>query len=152
MTDPYGEQHSGLEIAVIGMALRVPGAVTVETFWDNLRNGVESITRFTPDELRAAGVPEELIADPKYVPAAGVIDDHDLFDAAFFGYPPREAEVMDPQHRAFLECAWEAVEAAGIDPSRTRQRVGVFAGAGMSAYLLRNLGSASGATTSRIHR
>ena len=90
--------------------------------------GVESITFFTDEELLAAGVDPELVADPDYVKAKGMLGDVDLFDAAFFGLNPREAELMDPQHRLFLECAWEALEHAGYDPTRYPGPVGRLRG------------------------
>ncbi|HEY0172382.1 MAG TPA: amino acid adenylation domain-containing protein [Pyrinomonadaceae bacterium] len=126
---------AGAEVAVVGMAGRFPGARTVEQFWQNLRDGVESVTFFSDEELLASGVDPELLAHPNYVKAGVVLDDIDKFDAMFFGYNPREAEAMDPQHRLFLECAWEAIERAGYDPGRTGGPVGVFAGAGPNAYL-----------------
>ncbi|MET0622970.1 MAG: amino acid adenylation domain-containing protein [Pyrinomonadaceae bacterium] len=126
---------AGAEVAVVGMAGRFPGARTVEQFWQNLRDGVESVTFFSDDELLAAGVDPEVIAHPNYVKAGVLLDDIDKFDAMFFGYNPREAEAMDPQHRLFLECAWEAIERAGYDPERTGGPVGVFAGAGPNSYL-----------------
>ena len=107
---------------------RFPGRGDVGELWSNLRAGVETITFFTDDELRAAGVPEAQFADPSYVRARGVLDDADRFDAGFFGYSPREAELIDPQQRLFLECAWEALEHAGYDPERYAGPVGVFAG------------------------
>ncbi|RSS99831.1 hypothetical protein E2C00_35485, partial [Streptomyces sp. WAC05374] len=103
-------------VAVVGMACRLPGAPDIDTFWRNLRDGVESIRHFTLDELRAAGLPEELITDPDYVPAKGYVEGADLFDAAFFDYMPSEAELMGPQHRLFLETAWQALEHSGIVP------------------------------------
>lgn len=126
-------------IAIVGMAVRFPGADSVEAFWRNLRDGVESVTFFSDDELRAAGVEPATLADPRYVKANGVLRGADEFDAAFFGLTPREAEAMDPQHRVFLEVAWEALERAGYDSTRVAGRVGVFAGAGMSTYLVKNL-------------
>ena len=126
-------------VAVIGMAARFPGAPDVRTFWENLRNGVESVTFFSDEELRRAGVDEVLLQDPNYVKAAAVLDDIASFDAAFFEIRDREAEIMDPQHRLFLECAWEAFEDAGYCPSNSRGAVGVYAGAGLSTYLLYNL-------------
>ena len=93
---------------------------TVEELWSNLVNGVESIRRFSADELIAMGVEPDTIAAPGYVPAAGVLANVKAFDAAFFGYSPREAELMDPQHRIFLECAWEALEDAAIVPESHR--------------------------------
>ncbi|HET7460395.1 MAG TPA: beta-ketoacyl synthase N-terminal-like domain-containing protein [Longimicrobium sp.] len=127
---------TGLEIAVVGMAGRFPGAPGVDALWANLRAGVESIRRFTDQELIAAGVPESLRTDPAYVPAEGALAEVDRFDAAFFGFTPREAEVTDPQHRLFLEVAWEALEHAGYDSARVPGRVGVYAGTGMSSYYL----------------
>ncbi len=126
-------------IAIIGMAGRFPGAGDLRDFWQNLRDGVESIARFSEDQLRRAGVDPALIRDPNYVPARGILDDVELFDAAFFGINPREAEVLDPQHRLFLESAWEALEDAGYDPDRQNCPAGVFAGTTMSTYLLSNL-------------
>src|SRR6185436_7963768 len=126
-------------IAIIGMAGRFPGAGDVERFWHNLVAGVESVTFFSETELRAAGVEPALLADPAYVRARAVIDGAEIFDAGLFGLSPREAEVIDPQHRLLLECAWEALEHAGHDPRRFPGPVGVFAGAGINTYLLSNL-------------
>jgi acyl transferase domain-containing protein/surfactin synthase thioesterase subunit/acyl carrier protein len=112
------------------MACRFPGAADPEAFWRNVRDGVESITFFTDAELVAAGVDPAALAQPNYVKAAPVLNDVDRFDAAFFGYAPREAAITDPQHRLFLEVAWEAFEAAGYDPETCPGTVGVFAGAG----------------------
>ncbi len=122
-------------IAVIGLAGRFPGADGVEQLWANLCAGVSSIARFSAAELAAAGVDPALARDPRYVPAAGAIDGVELFDAGFFGYSPREAEILDPQQRVFLECAWEALENAGYDSARTPGPVGVFAGLGFNLYL-----------------
>ncbi|MES1244612.1 MAG: SDR family NAD(P)-dependent oxidoreductase, partial [Acidobacteriota bacterium] len=121
------------------MSGRFPGAPSVERFWENLASGVESIAFFSDEELLASGVEPALLADPAYVRARGIVEGAELFDAAFFGFNPREAEVLDPQHRMFLECAWEALENAGHDPRRFPGPVGVFAGAGMNTYLLSNL-------------
>jgi acyl transferase domain-containing protein/NAD(P)-dependent dehydrogenase (short-subunit alcohol dehydrogenase family)/acyl carrier protein len=125
------------DVAIVGMAGRFPGAGSVEELWANLAGGVESVTFFSDEELLAAGVEPELLADPEYVRAGAILDDVDLFDAPLFGYSPREAEVMDPQHRIFLECAWEALERAGYDPSAYPGAIGVFAGSNLSTYLLR---------------
>ncbi|MEO6191568.1 MAG: amino acid adenylation domain-containing protein, partial [Thermoanaerobaculia bacterium] len=127
-------------IAIIGMAGRFPGAGSVEELWRNLTGGVESISFFSDDELRVAGVAEADLANPRYVRARGVVDGADRFDAPFFGYSPREAEVVDPQQRLFLECAWEAFEDAGHEPASFPGDVGVFAGAGMNTYILNFLG------------
>jgi amino acid adenylation domain-containing protein len=126
-------------IAIIGMAGRFPGATTVAEFWANLVAGVESVSRFTDDELLAAGVPPELLAEPNYVRAKGILQDIELFDAEFFGVVPKDAEVMDPQHRLFLEAAWQALEQAGYAGTRLDSLVGVFAGAYIDTYLLANL-------------
>jgi phthiocerol/phenolphthiocerol synthesis type-I polyketide synthase E len=130
------EHGTGLEIAIIGMAGRFPGAGDVEEFWRNLRDGVESLTVFTREELKRAGVSPELIRSPRFVPVARLVPDFDLFDAAFFGVSPREAEIIDPQQRMFLECCWTALEDAGQDPERCGGAVGVFAGARLSTYIM----------------
>src|SRR5262245_22893806 len=123
-------------VAIIGMAGRCPGARSLLEFWQNLRDGVESITVFTDDELRAAGVSPALLERADYVKARGVVSDVEMFDAEFFGFNPTEASILDPQQRFFMECAWEALEDAGYDPAAYDGLVGVFAGAGMSGYLL----------------
>ncbi|KPL00355.1 MAG: hypothetical protein AMK75_05635, partial [Planctomycetes bacterium SM23_65] len=130
---------TGREIAVIGMAGRFPGANSIEAFWENLRNGVESITQFSDSEVRCSILNPGESEDPDYVRAGGVLDGVELFDASFFGLSAREAEVTDPQHRLFLECAWEALESAGHDPGQHDGPVGVFAGAALGSYLLDNL-------------
>src|SRR5215216_107214 len=132
-------EPTGAEIAIVGMAGRFPGAASVDALWENLRAGVESISRFTPDELRAAGVDDETLADPAFVPAFGHLSNAAHFDAPFFGFTPREAETTDPQQRAFLEVAWEAMEHAGYGPGTCNVPVGVYAGMGPSGYLLFNL-------------
>ena len=123
-------------IAIIGLAGRFPGAPNVQAFWDNLAAGVESITRFAPGELE---LPPPAGSGEAFVPARGIVADVDQFDAGFFGYQAREAELLDPQHRIFLECAWEAVENAGYDLERYAGSVGVWAGSGINSYLLYNL-------------
>jgi acyl transferase domain-containing protein len=130
---------NGFDIAIIGMAGRFPGARNLAEFWHNLRHGVESITYFSDAELAAAGVAPALLSDPRYVKAWGVLADVEWFDAAFFGFSPREAELMDPQRRLFLECAWEALEDAGYDAEQYRGSIGVYGGASMNTYLLHNL-------------
>ena len=132
-------EPTGAEIAVIGMAGRFPGAPSVAALWDNLAAGVESVRAFTESELRAAGVDDATLADPAYVRAGGWLEGADLFDAPFFHFTPREAETTDPQHRVFLECAWEALEDAGYAPRKFTGPVGVYAGMAPSAYLLENL-------------
>ncbi|MBH8571744.1 SDR family NAD(P)-dependent oxidoreductase [Nostocaceae cyanobacterium CENA369] len=122
-------------VAIIGMAGRFPGAISIESFWQNLQDGVESLSLFTDEELIAAGVPGALVNDSNYVKVGGVLEDIDLFDAAFFDLNPKEAEVTDPQHRLFLECAWSALENAGYDSTKCESRIGVYAGASLNNYL-----------------
>src|SRR5512139_2563001 len=127
------------DIALIGMAGRFPGSRNLEQFWENLRTGTESISFFSEEELRASGVNPALIANPNYVRAKGMLEDVELFDASFFGYSPREAELIDPQQRVFLECAREALDHAGYDTLRYERPIGLFAGSSISSYLLVNL-------------
>src|ERR1051325_4102068 len=126
-------------IAVIGMSGRFPGAKTIEEYWLNLRNGVESVSFFSDEELKVSGVDPALLSHPNYVKAKAIIEDFDWFDAEFFGLNPREAELTDPQQRLFLECAWEALENAAYDPYKYKGPIGIYAGAGMNTYLLINL-------------
>ncbi len=126
-------------IAIVGLAGRFPGAPDINRFWDNLRNGQECLTFFTDDELQSAGVDPAVFNRPNYVRSKGLLDDIEQFDAAFFGFNPREAEIIDPQHRVFLECAWTALEHAGYDPHTFDGAIGVYAGATMNTYLLMNL-------------
>src|SRR5579872_7459001 len=126
-------------IAIVGMAGRFPGARNVSEFWKNLRDGRESIRDRSDDELRAAGATVEDLANPAYVKRASILEDVDLFDASFFGFSPRDASIMDPQHRHFLECAWEALEDAAHPPQSFEGAIGVFAGSGLNSYLIHNL-------------
>ena len=121
-------------VAIVGMGARFPGAANVQEFWRNLAQGVESLSHFSDDELK--DVDAALIADPNYVKARPVLRDVDLFDADFFGYSPREARLMDPQLRLFLETCWEALEASGYAVDEREAKVGVFAGSNISTYLL----------------
>ena len=127
------------QIAVVGMAARMPGAETLADFWRNLRDGVESVRRFTEAELRDAGESPASLADPDYVPARPVLANVDQFDAGFFGLSPQDASIMDPQHRLFLEVGWEALEHAGHDPARFDGSIGVFATCGMNTYMMFHL-------------
>ncbi len=122
-------------IAIIGMAGRFPGAKNIESFWQNLREGIESISFFTDEELIAAGITPTLLSDSNYVKTGSVLENIDLFDASFFEINPKDAESTDPQHRLFLECAWEALESAGYDSQRCESRIGVYAGASLNNYL-----------------
>ncbi len=134
------EQDSG-RIAIVGMAVRVPGADRdLDRFWQDAAAGVESISFFTRDELLAWGVPAELADRPDFVPARGVVDGADRFDHRLFSYSPQDAALMDPQQRVLLECAWSALEHAGHAPVGVDgNRTAVFAGTGMNVYLLDNL-------------
>ncbi|MGX1788605.1 amino acid adenylation domain-containing protein [Bosea sp. NPDC055332] len=134
MIDPLPERA----IAIIGLAGRFPGAANIGRFWQNLLDGVESITRFAPAELEDS-FDAATRALPNFVSARPVLDSADQFDAPFFGMLPREAALTDPQQRLLLECAWEALEDAGYDPAAPGQCIGVFAGATSSTYLLQNL-------------
>jgi phthiocerol/phenolphthiocerol synthesis type-I polyketide synthase E len=122
-------------IAIVGMAGRFPGANNVEELWTNLAHGVESIAILTQEEMRSAGIPETISKLPGYVNAAPLLDGVDLFDAQFFGFSARDAALTDPQHRLFLETAWQALEDAGYDPARFPGAIGVFGGCELSSYL-----------------
>ncbi|HXQ70499.1 MAG TPA: type I polyketide synthase, partial [Pyrinomonadaceae bacterium] len=126
-------------IAIIGMAGRFPGANNIAEYWSNLRDGVESIKFFSDEELQKAGVEASRLSSPNFIKAKGAIENGDMFDAAFFGFTPREAEIMDPQHRLFMECVWTALEDAGYDPETYKGAIGLYGGEGMNSYLLLNL-------------
>ncbi len=128
-----------VDIAIVGMAGRFPGAASVDQFWANLRDGVESIRRLGDEELEAAGVSRATLNDPDYVRACPVLEDVDKFDAAFFGLSARDASIMDPAHRIFLEVAWQAFEHAGYTALPEEGVVGVFAAAGAPLYMIENL-------------
>ncbi|AHB47828.1 polyketide synthase [Hyphomicrobium nitrativorans NL23] len=134
-----GSSVSQSDIAIIGMALRVPGANSVEEYWQNLRGGVESIETRTPEQLIEAGENPEKIRHKNYVPRTAALSGFAEFDAEFFGFSPKEAAIMDPQHRQFLECAWEALEDSTRPPARINGPVGVFAGCGMGSYFYFNV-------------
>ncbi|HLL45372.1 MAG TPA: amino acid adenylation domain-containing protein, partial [Longimicrobiaceae bacterium] len=135
---PGGEDGGeyGMAVAVVGMSGRFPGARSLDEFWRNLRQGVDGITRFGDEELLAAGVAPAQLRDPRYVRARGVLADVEMFEPGFFGLSPREATILDPQQRLFLECAWEALETAGYDPEAYGGRIGVFSGADLNRYQL----------------
>jgi acyl transferase domain-containing protein/thioesterase domain-containing protein len=120
--------QTGLEIAVIGIAGKFPGANDINCFWENLKNGVESVTFFSDHQLLEAGVDPGLIRQPNYIKAKGYIEDIQYFDSYFFNYTPNEAEVMDPQVRLFHQCAWHALEDAGYDPDSYKGLIGLYAG------------------------
>jgi len=133
------ESINELDIAVIGMSCRVPGADNIERFWQNLCQGVESINLLSDAALNQAGVDSKLINDPNYVPASADIQDIEFFDAEFFGYSRREAEIMDPQQRLFLQAAWQALEHAGYHSANYDGAIGVYASAGMNQYYAQNI-------------
>ena len=126
-------------IAIIGRAGRFPAARNVAEYWDMLHSGRRAAVKLTEADLLAAGVARKMLADPAYVREVGILPDMECFDAGFFGFSPREASILDPQHRHFLETAWEAFEDAGHMPETFDGRIGVYAGSGMQAYLPFNL-------------
>ncbi|ALF53427.1 beta-ketoacyl synthase [Nostoc piscinale CENA21] len=132
-------EFNNSEIAIIAVAGRFPGAKDIESFWHNLREGVESISWLTDEELINSSVSVDLLSNPSYVKASGVLEDIELFDANFFAYSAKEAELIDPQQRLFLELAWEAVEKAGYDPQTYNGLIGVYGGVGMNRYFLNNI-------------
>jgi acyl transferase domain-containing protein/thioesterase domain-containing protein len=127
------------DIAIVGMAVRFPGARDLDAYWNLIQSGENAFTRLTDDQLKAAGVSAELRHHQHYMPVAGLLEDVEGFDSDFFGIGPRDAALMDPQHRHFLECCWEALENAGHVPSRFDGSIGVYAGSGMNGYLVNNL-------------
>ncbi len=122
-------------VAVIGMSGRFPKARNLEEFWRNLRDGVECISFFSDEQRIEAGADPQLLREPSFVNAGAVLEEMDLFDASFFGISARDAEIMDPQHRLFLECAAHSLEDAGYDPGTYPGLIGVFAGESMSSYV-----------------
>jgi acyl transferase domain-containing protein/acyl carrier protein len=133
------EQTVNLDIAIVGMSGCFPGAQNIDMFWHNLRNGVESISFFENNELADLNLEEGILNDPNYVKAAPILKDIEYFDAGFFGCSPREAEVMDPQHRLFMESAWSALENAGYDPETYEGLIGVYGGVGTNTYFFNNI-------------
>ena len=125
-------------VAIIGMAGRFPGAPNVGTFWSNILEGIESIRHFKPGDVEDS-FDEATRARPEYVRARAILGDPDLFDAGFFGIHRRDAELIDPQQRIFLECCWEALEDAGYDPATYPGVIGVYAGCSINSYFLRNV-------------
>ncbi|MEY2467235.1 MAG: phthiocerol/phenolphthiocerol synthesis type-I polyketide synthase, partial [Verrucomicrobiota bacterium] len=134
--NPADQQRES--IAIIGMAGRFPKAKDIAAFWDNIRSARECISFFKEEELSTMGI-EFPRPDSRAVKARGVLENADMFDAALFGINPREAEVMDPQQRLFLECAWEALENAGYDSEREERLIGVFGGTSLNTYFINTL-------------
>ena len=129
----------GMNIAVVGMSVRYPKSPSLKDYWENLRDGVECVSFFSKDELAEEGVDQEMLDDPDYVRAKGILDNYKDFDAHFFEITPREAQITDPQHRIFLECCWEALEHAGYAPGKYKKPIGVYGGAGNNHYFRDNI-------------
>ena len=119
------------DIAIVGMAAHLPGSDTLEGYWANLRDGIECIRHYTPEEMLAAGESPDRLYDRNYVAAAAPLEGFERFDGDFFGFGPKESAILDPQHRQFLEVAWEALENAGHPPERFKGAIGVYAGCGI---------------------
>ena len=130
---------SETDVAIVGMAAHLPGSDTVAAYWDNLRHGIESIRHYSKEELLAAGELPHRLNRPDYVPAAAPLNGYQNFDTEFFGLSAKEAAIMDPQHRRFLEVSWEALENAGHMPDNAKGPIGVFAGCGMGSYFYFNI-------------
>ncbi|MCP6760235.1 MAG: acyltransferase domain-containing protein [Fischerella sp. CENA71] len=133
------ESTANLDIAIVGMTGRFPGANNVDEFWQNIQKKVESISFFSNHDLADLNLGEDVLNDPNYVKAAPILPDIEHFDARFFGYTPKEAELIDPQHRLFIECAWEALENAGYDPETYEGLIGVYAGVSTNTYFFNNI-------------
>jgi malonyl CoA-acyl carrier protein transacylase len=137
---PFKQHQDNRDIAIIGMSGRFPGAKNLEEFWENLKNGVESISSLSDQQLVKSGVTTEALNDPNYVKVNARISDIDMFDAEFFNYSRREATEIDPQQRLFLESAWEAIENGGYNPKTYQGSIGVYAGGGIPSYLISYIG------------
>jgi phthiocerol/phenolphthiocerol synthesis type-I polyketide synthase E len=120
--------YLGSEVAIVGMAGRFPGAADVDAFWTRVAHGDDCLEDLSEADLVARDVSASRLRDPHYVRRSGIVDDIDRFDAGFFGIGPRDAALMDPQHRLFYETAWEALESSGHVPERFDGSIGVFAG------------------------
>ncbi|TCL00724.1 acyl transferase domain-containing protein [Shimia isoporae] len=139
VTDQADARVSETDIAIVGMAAHLPGATGIDQYWQNLRDGIRSITKLSDEELLANGESLAKLKHRNYVPAAAMLDGFAEFDADFFGLSPKEAAIMDPQHRQFLEVSWEALENAGHMPENFDGPIGVFAGCGMGSYFYFNI-------------
>ncbi len=126
-------------IAIVGFDCRFPGAESIDEFWQNLLAGKDSIVEFTEEQLRAAGISQATYNNPNYVRKRGIVERPDYFDAEFFHFTPREAELLDPQHRIFLECAWHALEDSGVDPFNTDRRISVYGGTGSPYHFVNTI-------------
>ncbi|MBT8153950.1 SDR family NAD(P)-dependent oxidoreductase [Epibacterium ulvae] len=142
--NPSTDHNMASDIAIVGMSVSLPGAQSAQQYWENLKSGICSIQPLEEAEILAAGERPALLSDPNYVKAAAKLDGYDQFDAEFFGFSPKEAAILDPQHRKFLEVAWEAMEQAGHVPETTDGPIGVYAGCGMGSYFYFNICSNPG--------
>lgn len=131
--------NSRLSVAIVGMSCRLPGAESIDEYWNNLLSGTESVRRFSDEELLQFGVSPAKVANAAYIPFGARLAGHDLFASDFFGYSPRESELMDPQHRILLECTWEALENAGYPPQSIKVPTAVFTSTSLSTYLIFNV-------------
>src|SRR5262245_60448332 len=121
-------------IAIVAMVGRFPGAPDLDAYWRVIRDGLQTITHFTDEQLAAAGIDAPTLSNPAYVKARGVLEGIEEFDPAFFGFSARDAMIMDPQQRLFFECTWEALEKAGYDPRTYQGAVGLYGGASPTSY------------------
>ena len=134
---PWLNKMPSHAVAIVGMAGRFPGARNLDEFWRNISTGIGKLSNtLTEADMDAAGIPSDVRSNPNFVPKYTTLEDADLFDAGFFGMSPREAQILDPQQRIFLECAWEALENAGYSSGGCEQAIGVYAGASMNTYLI----------------
>jgi len=133
------EDNSLTDIAVVGLSCRFPGALNIEDYWNNLVHGNETISHFSKEELINSLISNELLENPNYVKARGILKDIDKFDADFFGFNPRDARITDPQHKLLMECVWQALETAGYVPEKTKGIIGLYASMADSSYLINNL-------------
>jgi acyl transferase domain-containing protein/acyl carrier protein len=144
MNDSLYSSEYNTALAVVGMAGRFPGADSLDQFWQNIANKVSSVRQYSEEELLAAGVKPEDLQQPNYVKAGAVLENIEYFDTSFFGFNPRDAELLDPQFRIFLECVWEVLEMAGYDLTTFGGLIGVFAGAGYKNYQLHHINPTPG--------
>jgi acyl transferase domain-containing protein len=138
MSEMQGD-HLLQDVAIIGMSGRFPNSRDLDEFWQNLRGGIECVSSFSDEDLLSSGVDRLLISNPSYVRRKAFLEDTDLFDASFFGFNPAEAEIIDPQHRFFLESSYELLESAGYNPEEYAGLIGVYAGCSVNSYLLNNV-------------
>ncbi|MGJ8724653.1 MAG: amino acid adenylation domain-containing protein [Roseibacillus sp.] len=139
-TSPAKDNDQSRDIAIVGMSCRLPESPNVQAFWQNLVDGKECLTQLTDEELLSANVdPAKVRNDPGYVPVKGLMENVENFDAKFFGVLPNEAKLMDPQHRVFLELAWDCLEDAGYNSEEYEGKIGLWAGNYLDTYALSNL-------------